>query len=213
MRIKYEVQDQNPSSTQLNSGCYNSDIGLNIETCYSNYETFILKIVKKFCYTHNIKLKCLTEDDIWSMAKIGFMKAYQDYDSSKGSPFATHLAHRVKGEIGHRYIADDGLNPHVSRDRKKDIQFNMVSMDTHVHGNDSEDGFHELVEGGWQDQSVIDADRIIGMFSEKELFVLGRVRDGVSKPDIAKELNVSREYVYQIIGKMKKKIERYYGEE
>lgn len=213
LQTKIKVQVQKPSSTESNGYCYNSHVGLSIEMCYHNYEIFILKIVKKFRYKHNIKLKCLTEDDILSMAKIGFMKAYKDYDSSKGAAFATYLTKKVKGEIGHGYIADDGMNPHVGRDKKKDIQFNMLSMDTHVHGNDSEDGFHELIEGGWQDQSVIDTDRVIEMFSEKEMFVLDRVRDGVSKVDIAKEMNVSREYVYQILRKMKKKIEEYYGEE
>lgn len=72
---------------------------------YKKHYRFMWKIASKYkslCQRLNIDI-----DDLFSLASIGFIKAYENFDDSKGFKFITYAGHMMTGEI-FRYFRDQG---------------------------------------------------------------------------------------------------------
>ncbi|EYE88760.1 hypothetical protein Q428_06250 [Fervidicella metallireducens AeB] len=171
----------------------------------------IFKLYKGMIHNLCNKWKHILEyGDLFQVASFGLLKAFNDYDLTKGCEFSTLAYTYIKNEIRMFY-----------REAKK--SFGYISLNEQMSSNDREEYINNLREESFEDYILEeiskkqDLDRIYKGFrhlTERQKDILTKYYlDGLSMPQIANLLGFHVSYVHKVITNSLTKLRRIYNEE
>lgn len=170
------------------------------EEAYEQFNKFIHKLVQPWATVYGY-------DDLLSVGNVGFMKAYNSYDSRKEILFMTYVARVANNEI-----------LMYTRRNKKHVEVAYLSSTFTCEKDDSELNFEDTVSDDIDYAEVAltslyndDLQLAISNLKEREQTIIKEMFfNNLTQNQVAEKLSISQSYISRLIRTTLVKLKKYY---
>lgn len=174
----------------------NQEYLMSAEEAFDKFQDLIRKAANKWSNTYGY-------DDMFQIASIGFLKAYKNYDISKGYHFSTYLTITVKGEL-------------LRNNRDNNKHLDVFSLNVASNEDETQEYIDNLADNTDFEELAIKnvlLNQIYSLFGNLDPLPMNIAKDyylnGLTQRDIAEKYNYSLNHVSRLMKSIIKQITDY----